>query len=203
MSPWPRFTPHWPITTRTAKRWRRKCPPRMCFTIALNENIGKQWPQGNGEDTPLPGRRRNGQRSHRRALGTAADLQPFAKQAWRDGRTTKQSTYATKEMPVIYSSNIGHFCQLHGEVLAGEGNHAGIVLCQQQRYGEASRCGDSVRLVDTPVGRGHGQPSGVSRRLAVILTSELILPLRLLPSPFSPPPSPRLRGPINPNPEGS
>ncbi len=43
--------------------------------------------------------------------------------------------YATREGRVLYSFNVRHFCRLHAETLAGGRNHAGIVVCGQQRYG--------------------------------------------------------------------
>jgi hypothetical protein len=42
--------------------------------------------------------------------------------------------FATRERRVVYSFNVGHFCRLHAEALSGGGNHAGIVVCGQQRY---------------------------------------------------------------------
>jgi len=42
--------------------------------------------------------------------------------------------YATSDNRVVYTFNVGHFCRLHAEALAGDGNHAGIVVCGQQRY---------------------------------------------------------------------
>ena len=59
----------------------------------------------------------------------------------------EQLTYATKESRVVYSSNIGHFCALHAEFMAGGGNHAGIIVCQQQRYDVGEQMRRLVRLI--------------------------------------------------------
>jgi DNA-binding transcriptional MerR regulator len=62
------------------------------------------------------------------------DLETVFEAGMAGGEDHEQLTYATKERRAVYSSNIGHFCRLHAEALAGGRNHAGIVLCQQQRY---------------------------------------------------------------------
>jgi hypothetical protein len=56
-------------------------------------------------------------------------------------------TYATKEKRVVYSFNVGHFCRLHAEALAGERNHAGIVVCGQQRYGVGEQMRRLLNLI--------------------------------------------------------
>jgi hypothetical protein len=45
-----------------------------------------------------------------------------------------QLKWASEQNRVLYSSNIGDFCQIHSRLMANEENHAGIVLVQQQRY---------------------------------------------------------------------
>ena len=46
----------------------------------------------------------------------------------------EQLIWATEQGRVIYSFNIGYFCRLHGDFIAQERNHAGIVLASQQQY---------------------------------------------------------------------
>jgi hypothetical protein len=46
----------------------------------------------------------------------------------------EQLSYATGRGRVIYTFNVGHFCQLHSALLTHAENHAGIVVCQQQSY---------------------------------------------------------------------
>jgi Domain of unknown function (DUF5615) len=45
-----------------------------------------------------------------------------------------QLTWATEHDRVIYSYNRQDFCRLHGEFLAIDRRHAGIIVLQQQRY---------------------------------------------------------------------
>ncbi len=59
----------------------------------------------------------------------------------------EQLTYATENRRAIYSSNIGHFCALHAQILAAAGNHAGIVLCHQQRYTIGEQMRRLLRLI--------------------------------------------------------
>jgi hypothetical protein len=46
----------------------------------------------------------------------------------------EQLSYAAAQGRVMFTFNVKHFSRLHGELLAGGGNHAGIVVCSQQRY---------------------------------------------------------------------
>jgi hypothetical protein len=56
-------------------------------------------------------------------------------------------TYATRESRVVYSFNVGHFCRLHAGALAGGRNHAGIVVCGQQRYGAGEQMRRLLNLI--------------------------------------------------------
>jgi hypothetical protein len=56
-------------------------------------------------------------------------------------------TYATRESRVVYSFNVGHFCRLHAEALAGGRSHAGIVACGQQRYGVGEQMRRLLNLI--------------------------------------------------------
>jgi hypothetical protein len=62
----------------------------------------------------------------------------------------EQLHYATEQGRVVFTFNVGHFSRLHSELLAGEGSHAGIVVCAQQRYtiGEQMR-----RLLELVAGK--------------------------------------------------
>ncbi len=55
--------------------------------------------------------------------------------------------YATRERRVVYSFNVGHFCRLHAEALAGGRNHAGIAVCGQQRYGVGEQIRRLLNLI--------------------------------------------------------
>lgn len=46
----------------------------------------------------------------------------------------EQLEYAAAQGRTLYGFNMGHFCQLHAEVLAAGRTHTGIVLARQQRY---------------------------------------------------------------------
>ena len=42
--------------------------------------------------------------------------------------------YATAQGRVVYTFNARHFCALHADFLRSGNSHAGIIVCQQQRY---------------------------------------------------------------------
>lgn len=52
----------------------------------------------------------------------------------REREDHEHLAYATAQGRVVYTFNTGHFCALHGDLLRSGGSHAGIVVCQQQRY---------------------------------------------------------------------
>ncbi len=54
-----------------------------------------------------------------------------------------QLEYATQQGRVIYTFNVGHFCQLHTEFIAQGKNHAGIIVVYRQRYS----IGEQIRRV--------------------------------------------------------
>ncbi len=80
-----------------------------------------------------------------RARGIDVKIVSEAGMAGREDH--EQLTYATEDRRVIYSANIGHFCELHTEVLAAARSHAGIVLCQQQRYTIGEQMHRLLRLI--------------------------------------------------------
>jgi hypothetical protein len=45
-----------------------------------------------------------------------------------------QLEYATRTERVLYTFNVGHFCQLHKEYMASGKSHAGIIVVYRQRY---------------------------------------------------------------------
>ena len=58
-----------------------------------------------------------------------------------------------EDMRGIYSSNVGHFCQLHAELVADGRNHDGIVLCKQQQYSIGEQMRRLLKLIAALVGR--------------------------------------------------
>ncbi|MEI8372081.1 MAG: DUF5615 family PIN-like protein [Planctomycetota bacterium] len=61
----------------------------------------------------------------------------------------EQLEYATAQGRTLYGFNMGHFCQLHAEVLTAGITHAGIVLCRQKRYPVGEQMRRLVRLIST------------------------------------------------------
>lgn len=61
----------------------------------------------------------------------------------------KHLEFSTALGCVLYSFNVGDFQQLHSEYLRQGKHHAGIVLCQQQKYG----LGEQMRRLLNIVGR--------------------------------------------------
>ena len=45
-----------------------------------------------------------------------------------------QLEYATQDGRVLYTFNVGHFCQLHAQYMAQDKSHAGIIVVFRQRY---------------------------------------------------------------------
>jgi len=60
-----------------------------------------------------------------------------------------QLAYATAQGQVIYTFNVGHFCQLHGELLAAGKIHAGIIVVYRQRYAVGEQMRKLLQLVET------------------------------------------------------
>jgi hypothetical protein len=67
--------------------------------------------------------------------------------------TTEQSdeqqlSFATRQGRAIHSFNVGDFCRLHAQWLAGGRSHAGIILAQQQQFPVGEQMRRLIRLVD-------------------------------------------------------
>lgn len=58
-----------------------------------------------------------------------------------------QLIWATEQGRVLYSSNIGDFCQLHTDFIAEGRTHAGILLVSQQRYSVGEKLRGILRLI--------------------------------------------------------
>ena len=58
-----------------------------------------------------------------------------------------QLIWATEQERVLYSSNIGDFCQLHTDFMAEGRTHAGILLVSQQRYSIGEKLRGILRLI--------------------------------------------------------
>ena len=58
-----------------------------------------------------------------------------------------QLIWATEQERVLYSSNIGDFCQLHTAFIAEARTHAGILLVSQQRYSVGEKLRGILRLI--------------------------------------------------------
>jgi len=73
--------------------------------------------------------------------------------------------YASQQGRAVYTFNIGHFCALNGELLRSGGSHAGIVVCQQQRYS----VGEQMRRLLTLVTRLSAEEMQNSPRIPIRL----------------------------------
>jgi len=60
-----------------------------------------------------------------------------------------QLEYATAQSRVIYTFNVGHFCQLHAEYLAAGKTHAGIIVVYRQRYSVGEQMRKLLQLIET------------------------------------------------------
>lgn len=60
-----------------------------------------------------------------------------------------QLEYATVQGHVIYTFNVGHFCQLHAENLAAGKTHAGIIVVYRQRYSVGEQMRRLLKLIET------------------------------------------------------
>ncbi len=60
-----------------------------------------------------------------------------------------QLEYATQQGRVIYSFNVGHFCQLHTQFIAQRKNHAGIIVVYRQRYSIGEQIRRVINLIQT------------------------------------------------------
>jgi hypothetical protein len=56
--------------------------------------------------------------------------------------------FAISQARTIYSLNVGHFCRLHGELLALNQNHCGIALIPKQRYSIGEKVRRLMGLID-------------------------------------------------------
>ncbi len=57
--------------------------------------------------------------------------------------------HATLNGRVLYSFNVGDYCQIHGEWLASEKSHAGIIVASQQRFSIGEQMRRLLRIVST------------------------------------------------------
>ena len=69
------------------------------------------------------------------------DLQTAFEAGMMEREDDEHLAYAASQGRVVYTFNRGHFCRLHAEILTRGGSHAGIVVCQQQRF----RIGEQMR----------------------------------------------------------
>ena len=60
-----------------------------------------------------------------------------------------QLEYATQRGRVIYTFNVGHFCQLHNEYIAQSKSHAGIIVVYRQRYSVGEQIRRLSNLINT------------------------------------------------------
>jgi Domain of unknown function (DUF5615) len=58
-----------------------------------------------------------------------------------------QLIWTTEQGRVLYSSNIGDFCQLHNAFIAEGRTHAGILLVSQQRYSVGEKLRGILRWI--------------------------------------------------------
>jgi hypothetical protein len=57
--------------------------------------------------------------------------------------------FAISQGRIIYSLNVGHFCRLHGEFLAQNRDHSGIILIPKQRYSIGEKVRRLMQLIDS------------------------------------------------------
>jgi len=55
--------------------------------------------------------------------------------------------YATSLDRVLYSFNIGDYCQIHADYLGIDKPHAGIILASQQRFGIGEQMRRLLRII--------------------------------------------------------
>jgi Domain of unknown function (DUF5615) len=60
-----------------------------------------------------------------------------------------QLEYATEHGCVLYTFNVGHFCQLHTQSMAQGGSHAGIIVVFRQRYAVGEQLRRLLLLIST------------------------------------------------------
>lgn len=60
-----------------------------------------------------------------------------------------QLEYATQLGRVLYTFNVGHFCQLHKEYIAQGKGHAGIIVVYRQRYSIGEQIRRLLNLINT------------------------------------------------------
>jgi uncharacterized protein with PIN domain len=58
-----------------------------------------------------------------------------------------QLEYATEHGRVLYTFNVGHFCQLHAQYMAQGTSHAGIIVVFRQRYAVGEQLRRLLQLV--------------------------------------------------------
>jgi len=59
----------------------------------------------------------------------------------------EQLEYAAEQGRVIYTFNVGDFCQLHTEFITKGKNHAGIVVVYRQRYAIGEQIRRMMRII--------------------------------------------------------
>ena len=62
---------------------------------------------------------------------------------------TAHLTHATSSGRVLYSFNVGDYCQIHSEWLAVERAHAGIIVASQQRFSIGEQMRRLLRIINT------------------------------------------------------
>ena len=60
-----------------------------------------------------------------------------------------QLEYAAQQGRVIYTFNVGHFCQLHKEYITQGRDHAGIIVVYRQRYSIGEQIRRLLNLIST------------------------------------------------------
>jgi len=75
------------------------------------------------------------------------DVEPANEVGMIEREDEEHLRYATAQGRVIFSFNIGDFCRLHGQLLASQEPHAGIVVSRQQRYGIGEQMRRLLKLI--------------------------------------------------------
>jgi hypothetical protein len=77
----------------------------------------------------------------RQLRGRGIDVTTPEEEGTRGLLDVEQLAFATAQGRVIYTYNIPDFCRLHADYIKHGKHHAGIIVCQQQRY----NIGEQVR----------------------------------------------------------
>ena len=77
----------------------------------------------------------------------AVDVETAREAGMTECEDREHLEYAASQGRVLYTFNRGHFCRLHAQFMAAGKVHAGIITCEQQRYGIGEQMRRLLKLV--------------------------------------------------------